>query len=145
MKSHGNIYAYSREAMLDAHAERLAGNDAGLVLVVYTEAPSEVAKNALDKSFAAIGYGNDVCLYANVDGLEAGNVFDLVEGIDPLGLIACDAKAAELCAQAVRQPFPPMQKMRLFGREARAFAQLNTMFDTETDRQAVWHMLKSMA
>ena len=65
--------------------------------------------------------------------------------LDPLVLVACDAKAAGLYSQAVRQEFPTMRRMRLFGREARAFTRLNTMLEQEADRQAVWHLLKTMA
>ena len=144
MKPSGDIYAFSRESILEEHAGRLEGNREGLVLVVFTEPLNDAATNALQKSFNALGYGNDANLYANIDGLSRDAVFDLVEGIDPLALVACDAKAVDLCSQAVRQPFPPMQKTRLFGREARAFAHLNTMFETEMDKQAVWHQLKSM-
>ena len=145
MTREGNIYAYARMHQMDVHADRVCGSKDGLVLVVFTEEPASEARNALEKSFDAIGYDARSCAYAGLAGLEPGAVFELVEGIDPLVLVACDAQAAELCAQAARQPFPALQPTRLFGRDARAFAHLNEMLSTETDRQRVWHALKSLA
>ena len=145
MARNGNIYAYARANQMDVHADRISGAEDGLVLIVFTEEPADEARNALEKSFDAIGYDARACAYANLDELEPGAAFELVEGIDPLVLVACDAQAAELCARAARQPFPELQPMRLFGRDARAFTHLNGMLSTETDRQRVWHALKSLA
>ena len=145
MASDTNIYAYERNHTFEHYADRLEGNRDGLILVVFTEAPSDAARNALSKSFAAIGFGHDACTFALLEGLLPDEVFTLVEGVDPVALVACDAKAAGLYGQAVRQEFPVMQRTRVFGREARAFPRLNAMLETEADRQAVWHLLKTMA
>ena len=145
MAASANIYAYGRAHAFERYADRLEGNRDGIALAIYTEQLNDAAKNALEKSFAAIGFDAGACTFAHIDNLAPDEVFALVEGIDPLALVACDAKAAELYGQAVRQEFPPMRRMRLFGREARAFTRLNTMLEQEADRQAVWHLLKTMA
>lgn len=145
MAVNANIYGYGRIRAFEKHADRLEGNRDGIALVIYTEQPSDAAKNALEKSFAAIGFDAGACTYAQIDDLMPDEIFALVEGIDPLVLVACDAKAAGLYGQAVRQEFPAMRRMRLFGREARAFPQLNALLGQEADRQAVWHLLKTMA
>jgi hypothetical protein len=145
MQASGNIYAHARRGVVAKHEDRLEGNPDGLVLVVFTETLEDAARNALAKSFDAIGLSAQSCLYAQVEGLSKPEMFELVEGIDPLALVACDEKAALLCAQAARQPFPLMRKVRLFGREARAFTRLNGMFKLESDRQTVWRLLKSLA
>ena len=145
MAANANIYGYGRAHAFERYADRLEGNRDGIALVIFTEKPNDAAKNALEKSFAAIGFDAGACTFAYIDDLAPAEVFALVEGIDPLALVACDAKAAELYGQAVRQEFPPMRRMRLFGREARAFTQLNAMLEQEADRQAVWHLLKTMA
>ena len=144
MQTSGNIYAFTRNQVMETHANRIEGNHAGVVLVVYTEALEPVAKDALQKSFDAIGYGKAACTFADVSGMDEREAFDLIEGIDPLALVAADEAAAALCAQASRQAFPLQRKMRLCGREARAFKRLNAMFETEADRQTLWHLLKSM-
>lgn len=145
MASNANIYGYGRVRAFEQQADRLEGNRDGIALAIFTEAPTDTAKNALEKSFAAIGFEAGACTYANIDDLMPDAIFALVEGIDPLVLVACDEKAAGLYSQAVRQAFPPMQRMRVFGREARAFPHLNAMLEQEADRQAVWHLLKTMA
>ena len=145
MAANANIYGYGRAHAFEQYSDRLEGNRDGIALVIFTEQPNDAAKNALEKSFAAIGFDAGACTYAHIDDLMPDEIFALVEGIDPLVLVACDAKAAGLYGQAVRQEFPPMRRMRLFGREARAFTQLNAMLEQEADRQAVWHLLKTMA
>lgn len=139
-----DIYSASRRKTLERYAERVEGNASGLVLVAYTQPLDNRARNALEKSFAALGYGNAPCTYANVNGLDARAGFSLIEGLDPLCLVATDEAAAQLCAQAARQTFPYWRQTRLFGREARAFPQLNNSLATESDRQAVWRSLKTL-
>ena len=129
---------------MEAHAERLSGNTAGIVLVLSTEPIAAVAESALEKGFAALGFGDGACTFAQVKGLPEGELFELVEGVDPLLLVVADADAAKLYAEAARQPLPLLGKARLFGREPRAFSHLNGMFETEADRQAVWRLLNSM-
>ena len=138
------MYGYTRSRTFETYASRLSGNKNGLALVVYTEKLTDAAKNALEKSFAAIGFDAGACTYAQLEGLAPDEVFALVEGIDPLVLVACDHDAADACSKAVRQAFPEMQRTRLFGREARAFTRLNAMLETEATRQALWHLLKTM-
>ena len=145
MATETNMYGYARARVFEELADRIAGNRSGIILAVFTEEPSDAAKNALEKSFAAIGFGAGAVTYAQLSGLNSDETFSLVEGIDPLALVACDESAATLCSQAVRQAFPLMQPVRLFGREARAFRRINAMFETEADRQALWHLLKTMA
>ena len=144
MAEQGNIYARTREQAMKDHAERLSGNSAGIVLVLFTEPIAAVAESALEKGFAALGFGEDACTFAQVKDLAETDLFNLVEGIDPLLLVVTDADAAKLYAGVVRQPLPLLGKARLFGRETRAFPHLNSMFETEADRQTVWRLLKSM-
>ena len=145
MTESNNIYAYAREQIRETHAERITGNASGVALVVFTTPLNAAATNALQKSFAAIGFGADACTFADLNGLGPEDVFDVVEGIDPVVLVAADGHAATLCAQAVAQEFPLMKNARLFGREARAFEDLNSMLGCEDDRQAVWRLLKTLA
>lgn len=144
MTSKGNIYAYAREQAFRSYSDRLSGSPEGLVLVIFTTPPTDVAKDALEKSFEAIGFGQQACAFADLSGLAPGDAFDVVEGVDPIALVAADEAAAALYAQAVRKPFPMLRPVRVFGREARAFAKLNAMFETDADKQAVWRLLKTM-
>ena len=44
MAEQGNIYARTREQAMKDHAERLSGNSAGIVLVLFTEPIAAVAR-----------------------------------------------------------------------------------------------------
>lgn len=145
MNAQGNIYAHARDGVLAAQADRISGGETGLAMVIFTEPLTEVAENALEKSFSAIGFAPEACTYAQVEGLSPEEVFDMVEGIDPLVLVATDEMAAMLYSKAVRQDFPPLRRQRVFGREARAFPHINDMMQAEADKQTVWHLLKSLA
>jgi len=145
MNEPDNIYAHARNRIFAEQPERVSGGNTALALVIFSEQLSDAAKNALEKSLAAIGYESDERAYACVEGLSPEEAFDIVEGIDPLVLVAADETAATLYAQAVRQAFPMMRQVRVFGREARAFPHLNAMVDEQADKQAVWHLLKTLA
>jgi hypothetical protein len=145
MNVQDNIYAHARNQVVSTYNNRVSCDDSGLALVIYTDPLSDAARNALEKSFAAIGFDADAQAFACVKDLAAERVFDIVEGIDPLVLVASDTDSAQRYAQAVRADFPLMRKVRVFGREARAFHQLNAMMDDDADKQAVWHLLKSLA
>ena len=138
-----DIYSVGRRATLERFAQRLEGSPSGLVLAVFTEPLDARARDALQKSFAALGYGSAACTFADAAGLDAREAFSLIEGLDPLCLVATDEAAAALCAQAARATFPFWLQTRLFGREARAFPRLNALLETEQDRQAVWRSLKT--
>lgn len=139
-----NIYAIGRGKALARFSDRISGNDAGLVLVVFCEPLGQPAHDALQKSFAALGYGSDACTFARISDLDPRETFALVEGIDPLCLVASDEEAATLCGLAARQAFPLMRATRLLGRDARAFNRLNDQLGTSRDRQVTWHLLKSL-
>ena len=138
-------YSSARLRVMKAHADRIEGNAEGLVLVICAAALSADAKNALEKSFAALGYGPAACSYANVEGMEAADMFDIVEGIDPVALVAADSSAATLYGTAVAEEFPIGVATRVFGHTACAFQQLNDQLSTPGDKQLVWHLLKSFA
>lgn len=130
---------------MDVHAKRIAGNAEGLVLAIHSLALSPAAKNALDRSFEALGYGASPCCYASLEGLGSDEVFDIVEGIDPIALVATDAGAAALYARAVSEEFPLGAAARVFGHAACAFQNLNDMLSTPEDKQMAWHLLKSLS
>jgi hypothetical protein len=140
----GDIYSVSRAKVLERFGDRIDCPGQALGLALFTEVLEEPARIALANSFRALGYRNEDCAFAKVENLEPKEAFALMEGLDPLFLLATDAEAARICARAVRQPFPLMRAVRLFGREARAFPRLNGQLETESNKQAVWHLLKSL-
>ena len=136
-----------------------AGEGAGAAprpaLALSAEPLPAVARNAIEKSLAAFGFGDDACLFATlvprdptVEGgdirLDAQALFLLVEGLDPLYVIAADADSAAALAAAYRTEFPLDAPIRAFGRPAAAFADLGALLQTDAGKQKAWQVLKSL-
>lgn len=143
-----NPYAASRRKTLETFGSYLAGSAFGLFVVVADAALGDDARNALVKTAEALDYGPDGVTFLTIDAsepvLNAAQVFEAIEGLDPLCLIVCGEQALDVCAQAYRHSVPPMQRLRLFGREACALDDLNTLMGDEQGKQRVWHLLKSL-
>ena len=105
---------------LEPYAAWLHGNALGSILVVKAiPGPAEEAGaepfsgedgTALDKAFAALGYGDDAWLgiYACIsedDELDAKALATIASLITPAAVVACDSKAAALCRKAALDGF----------------------------------------
>ena len=141
----------------DAAADAAAGVDeTPRPALALSAAPlPDVARSALEKSLAAFGFGDDACLFATLaphnpaaEGgdirLDAQALFLLVEGIDPLYVIATDEESAAALAAAYRTEFPLDAPIRAFGRPAAAFANLSALLQTDAGKQKAWQVLKSL-
>lgn len=131
----------------------LEGEYAALVLIVSTKRLSEPARNALESSFAKLGYGRSACTFLCLDGFIEGSgsatlggkgLFAAIEGLDPLFLVITDEGAGRLCAEAYKQPLVLDKRSRLFGRELRAFASFESMLQSPEGKQRAWSLLKSL-
>ncbi len=76
--------------------------------------------------------------------LNAQALFLLLEGLDPLCLIATDEQAAQTLAQAYRCEVPPEQACRVFGRPCVAFQSFSSMLNNPQDKQIAWALLKRL-
>lgn len=74
--------------------------------------------------------------------LGAADIFQLVEGIDPIIVIAADEEAASALSGAYRQAVPLDSHLRLFGRHCVAFRSFERMLETERGKQLAWALLK---
>ena len=81
-----------------------------------------------------------------VDDIPLGDVdlFTLVEGIDPLAVVATDAAAAARLARAYRQSVPADEACRIFCRNAVAFRDLESMLETPEGKQRAWALFKKL-
>ena len=77
-----------------------------LVCVASGSALSERSRAALNSAMASLGYGSGACTFAAVEGLDDQALFLLVEGLDPLCLIATDSTAAAALGRAYRCEVP---------------------------------------
>ena len=76
--------------------------------------------------------------------LDAQALFMLVEGIDPLCLIACDSESRDVLQDAYRAEIPLDSPARVFGRRTASFADLGALLHTDENKQKAWSILKSL-
>ncbi len=89
----------------DAH---LSGRRAGLWCVVSEKPLGDVARGAILSSAAALGFGEDACTFvalapnddpaetsAPTSHMDGNDLFTLMEGVDPLRVVATDTAAAK--------------------------------------------------
>ena len=75
--------------------------------------------------------------------MDGNDLFTLMEGVDPLRVVATDTAAAQALAAAYGQPAVPGEHGRLFGRDIVAFHRFEDLLDDATHKQKAWALLKS--
>ena len=126
-----------------------------IVLVLSKHELGANARNAIEKSFAALGYSGNIQTYATLlphdcapgeTGvmLDPQAVFLLVEGLDPLFVITADSASTQTLGAAYRTEYAPDSAIRAFGRPAIAFANLDALLETDAGKQKAWRLFKSI-
>lgn len=142
-----NIYEANGSLVWDLYADYVSGSRTTLVCAIGSRKASETAQHALESSMAALGYGGALAFVTlTVDDIPLGDVdlFTLVEGIDPLAIVATDAAAAARLARAYRQNVPVDEASRIFCRNAVAFRDLESMLETPEGKQRAWALFKKL-
>lgn len=155
--ANGNMYEVTLEETWELFAPYLFGARTAPVCVVSTSKLGDVAQSALESSATALGYGSASCTYVVLEGtsdsatsttgtapLDSQALFLLVEGLDPLVLVATDAKATQALSATYRQKVSLNSACRLFGRDAVAFKAFEPMLNNAQDKQAAWALLKKL-
>ena len=143
--------AFAQEAAA-AVAEVHKGDVAWIMtstLLVLSETPlGDAALEALEKSAASLEFGAAplarVVVETDEGKLGAEDVRTIVEGLDPVALVACDAFAAETLSAAYRTPVTLDADNRLMGRTAVIFQDFEGMMNTPADKQRAWALLKKL-
>lgn len=76
--------------------------------------------------------------------LGANDVLSIVEGLDPLAVVAADTASAALLARAYRTSVQPDDATRVLGRPCIAFSQLESMMESSSGKQKAWALLKKL-
>ena len=100
------MYEVALDEAWELFDEHLDGARLALVCVASGSALSERSRAALNSAMASLGYGSGACTFAAVEGLDDQALFLLVEGLDPLCLIATDSTAAAALGRAYRCEVP---------------------------------------
>ena len=150
-----NIYGAGAASIFELFGDYVEGDAGRAALVLASKRPCDASLDALDKSFAAFGYGTDAFSVATIEPLDAsaegGDIpldsqalFLLVEGLDPLLLICADAESVSLACLAYRSQFEQDAPARVLGRPAVMFRNLDDLMKSDAGKQKAWKLLKSL-
>lgn len=143
-----NMFEVTGESVLALYSSHVTGAAASTLLVLSETALSEAAFEALKKSAASLEFGTAplACAVVKADEgkLGAEDVRTIVEGLDPVALVATDAGAAEALSAAYRTPVTLDADNRLLGRTAVIFQDFEGMMGTSADKQRAWALLKKL-
>ncbi len=149
-----NMYEVNATTTLAIYSAVVKGTPNSSVLTISSSVLSQTAHDAIVKSFDALEYGRDACAFAltrapseALEGIVLG-AFDLrtlVEGIDPLCLIATDEAAVNLLGEAYRMALPFHVEFSLMGRHTITFRSFESLLETESGKQKAWKLFKSCA
>ncbi|CAK7027851.1 MAG: hypothetical protein PEGG_01158 [Paraeggerthella hongkongensis] len=146
--ANGNMYEVALDEAWELFGAHLSGARSGLVCVLSTQQLDERSRNALNSSAAALGYGRDACLFATLapEGtpLDSQALFLLIEGVDPLCLVATDEAALKALCETYRCKAVPGKASRVFGRTCVAFRSFSRMLDDGQEKQVAWALLKKL-
>ncbi len=145
--ANSNIYEVNARSVLDAYAGYVEGDPEDLLLVLASTAVSNETQSALTRTAERLGYGNAVA-WLNIAGddmpLGARELFTVVEGLDPLALVALDDHSVALLAEAYRCPVATDSLNRVFGRPLVAFSHFATLLESDERKQRAWALLKHL-
>lgn len=141
------MYEVAAREVHDLFGAFLSGHELPLACVISSQALGDEARAALANSARRLGYG-DACTFVVLSceesQLDAPSLFTLVEGLDPLCLVAADSDAARLLSEAYRCPVPEGDLSRPFGRPTVALHSFEAMLRTQRDKQIAWALLKKL-
>ena len=102
---------------------------------------------AVSQTDAAAPQVGELASQANalVSRMSAQDLFTVVEGLDPVVVVAADATSAELLGRAYRAGFNGLRPAKLLGRRALAFTSFESMLCSSTEKQRAWAALKQLA
>lgn len=77
--------------------------------------------------------------------LNARALFEIIEGIDPIVLVAADSQAARALSDAYHVEVTPLVRSRVFGRTTVAFRSFESMLESPSEKQQAWALLKQLS
>ena len=151
------MFSVARESVLSCYAsfvQPASANCNYLFAVVSSEPLGDAARTALASSAEALGYGKAGCFFIHTIGadrrtLEPKEVFELIEGIDPLALVVADKNAALTLSHAYRtaegpRVLDPLKVQAILGRDSVVFDSFEGMLTTLDAKQRAWALLKKL-
>lgn len=156
--NNNNMYVEAKRRALAPFEAAVEGPADAAVCVAYGDELPAAARAALAAACAGIGLDEPVFLDAQAvagEGAREGadeaavrqackSLFAAVEALDPLMLVAADARAAALLQAAYREPVAPGAHGFVFGRAYAAFSSFARDLADSRMKQRDWALLKAM-
>ncbi|MEA5019746.1 MAG: hypothetical protein VB027_05195 [Gordonibacter sp.] len=150
--ANGNMYEVTLSETRELFAPYVSGAYEATAIVVCSHPLSETAKTALCNSTAARGYGRNACTFITLEerpseerpSLDESALFLLIEGLDPLIIIATDKVATAALERTYHQALTLNAANRLFGRSLVAFTSFEDLLNSAHDKQVAWALLKKL-
>lgn len=140
-----SFYETGVQEAFELFQDYLEGSAERPVLVTASGPLPAEARDAIEKSAAALGLGDEACTYARLDGcIDKSALFLLVEGIDPLYVVCTDGAAAGRLGEAYRTEYPLDATIRVFGRPAVAFTDLESLIVDDGGKRRAWELFKTL-
>ena len=139
-----SAYGAAAREIGELFEDYLEGGPDRPALALSSESLDGNARIAIEKSLVAFGHDPESCSFARCGELDPQATFLLIEGIDPLYVIATDREASALLAKAYRTDYPLDSPIRVAGRPGVAFTDLASLMTTPESKQKAWKLLKSL-
>lgn len=142
------MFEVTGESVLVLYGSHITGTPASALLVLSETPLGDAAQSALEKSATSLEFGAAplavVTAETDEGKLGAEDVRTIIEGLDPVALVAADAFAAELLSAAYRTPVTLDAPNRLLGRTTIIFEDFEALMKTADDKQRAWALLKKL-
>ncbi len=146
-----NPYSYSRRFVLEKYADRISHSSAGLFVAVSRSAITPASELALTKTAESLGYGSDGVTFVSLmpaaeasSQLAPQDLFELLEGLDPICIIACDVESSSACAACYRVDLPDRSRIKSLGRTICAFDDLEALVSDSARKRNAWAILRTI-
>ncbi len=122
-------------------------------LVLSNSLPSIEVINALEASFAYVGYVGNACIPLSLSPinesygsycLDSTSLNILIEGLDPHFLIALDQEAFISLNKVYRNNLVINEAVTILGRHVVSFENFSNSLNTQKGKQRVWTILKAI-
>ena len=142
---HGNgIYDFPRINAFSRFSRHLHGAESGLIAALFPAEPSPRAQNALEKSALALGWGAEAVCYVETDGLDAQELLQIIEGIDPVAVVIASASSAQAFFAAYHLQPIGNERFTALCREVRSIPCFEELMESPDGRQRIWAVLKTL-
>lgn len=148
ISANGNIYEFNAKGVLALYAPFVKGSTDDLLAVVSEHPASATAQAALEASAERLGFGRNriawVTLTQEAGQLGPHELSDLIEGIDPIAIVAADGSAASALSRAFAATLSHDAANRARCRTVVAFNDFEAMLADADSKQRAWHLLKQL-